>query len=94
MSFSNTESPSRLSIVLVLRFAEDGRDVVVALGEDLAFLVGSLGFEVGGFALSSSVVILSTDTATGSSAVDSPAAGNAIPPPPKVFVVSAFTSPS
>ena len=81
----------RLSIVLVLGFAEDGRDAVVVLGEDLAFLVGLLGFEVEGIALSLSVVVLSTDTATGSSAEDSPTAGDAISPPPKkVIVVSAL----
>ena len=72
----------RLSVALVLGFGEDGRDVVVVLGEDLAFLVGLLGEEAEGFALSSSVAILSTDTAT--------AAGSAISPPPMVIVVSAL----
>ena len=62
----------RLSVVLVPGFAEDGRDVVVVLGEDFAFLMGLVCVEDEGFALSSSVVVLSTDTATRSSAVDSP----------------------
>ena len=80
----------RLSLPLVLGLAEDGRDDVNVLGEEIAFLAKIRGDEVEGFALSSSVVVLSTDTATASSAVDSPAAGNAISPPPKVIVVSAL----
>ena len=79
----------RLSVTLVLGFAEDGGDDVVVLDEDLAFLVGLVGDEVDGFVFFSSVVALSTDTATESSAVDSPPAGSAISPPPKVIVVSA-----
>ena len=80
----------RLSVTLVLGLAEDGRDDVIVLGEDLAFLAGMLGDEVEGFALSCSMVALSTDTTIGSSAADSPAAGHVISPPPQVIVVSAL----
>ena len=84
---SITVLDGRLSVTLVLGFAEDGGDDVVVLDEDLAFLLGLVGDEVDGFVVFSSVA---TDTATESSAVDSPPAGSAISPPPKVIVVSAI----
>ena len=57
--------------VLFEAFAQKGRDVVSDLDDDLAFDV--VGTEA--LALPSSVVALSMDKATVSSAVDSPAAG-------------------